>query len=132
MARYRRRRYYRKKSGRWSANIQEISSDIVNAVSGANYSSTVLAFNPLQTNTATSQVYTVKNFEISFTFESPAEVIENIEDITAYIMFVPQGMTITASYNNQHPEYIMAYKYIGSPVISYPSSSSANETQQFH
>lgn len=32
-------------------------------------------------------------------------------------MYVPQGMNITADYNIEHPEYIMTYKYLGSPTI---------------
>lgn len=34
-------------------------------------------------------------------------------------MFVPQGMNVTASYNLEHPEYIMAYKFLGSPSVDY-------------
>lgn len=116
MARTKKTRYY--KRARWSSNISEISEDIVNAQPGANCATTTLAFNPIQTNTATSQVYTTKNFEVSFTFElnSDASAIgDKIEDITAYIMYVPQGMNVNASYNIQHPEYIMNYKFIGTP-----------------
>lgn len=38
-------------------------------------------------------------------------------------MFLPQGMNLTANYNLQHPEYIMACKYIGSPTSDTPISS---------
>lgn len=30
-------------------------------------------------------------------------------------MYVPQGMSVTVDYPQQHPEYIMAYRFIGSP-----------------
>lgn len=118
MARYRKRRFYKRKNGKWSPNIQEISNDIVNLSTGAFSRDYTLAFNPTQVNTAVSQVYTVKNFEVTFTVEgknSEATGDNDIEDLCVYIMYVPQGMTITPSYNNQHPEYIMAYKFIGSP-----------------
>lgn len=117
MAKKRIRRYYRK--ARWSANIQEISTTVVNAEVGANIATYTLAFNPTQTNTAVSQIYTVKNFEVTFSPEYPSTsssaVAQNIEDITAYIVFVPQGMVVGTDYNIQHPEYVMAYKFYGSP-----------------
>ena len=75
----------------------------------------MLAFNPTQVNTAVSQVFTVKNVEVSFYIDSDAQNTSAVEDIAAYIMFVPQGMNITVDYNIQHPEYIMAYKFLGSP-----------------
>lgn len=133
MAKYRRyRKYSRRGRGRWASNIQEISTTVANAAQGANYATTTLAFNPIQTSTATSQVYTVKNFETSFTFEIPSNstvTTSNIEDITAYIMFVPQGMQVDADYNNIHPEYIMNYKFIGSPTLD--SSTSGQQYQPF-
>lgn len=123
MARYRRRRFYRRRSSKWSANINELSAQIVNIQpNGKWFRDYTLAFNPLQTNTAVTQVFTVKNFEINFNIDIPSNennVLANIEDVCAYIMFVPQGMTVTADYNLQHPEYIMAYKFLGSPNNDY-------------
>ena len=125
MARYRRyRKYTRSRRGKYSSNIQEFSNQIQNIDQGANFRTITLAFNPVQTNTATSQTYRVKNIEVNFLSELPVgkDAAENaaayINDITAYIMFVPQGMNVTASYNLDHPEYIMAYKFIGSPSAS--------------
>lgn len=119
---YRQRRRYRKGS-RWAANIQELSNSIVNIQpNGKWFRDYTLAFNPTQTNTSVSQVFTVKNFEINFNIDIATDqqnVLANIEDICAYIMFVPQGMTVTADYNIQHPEYVMAYKFLGSPSNDY-------------
>lgn len=107
-------RKYRK--SRYSPNIQEFSSDIeVN--SGIHGFNTTLCTNPTQTTLGVSQQYTVKNFEINFVFESTDTNSRNVvEDICAYIMFKPQGMIVENSYNLEHPEYILAYKYIGSPT----------------
>lgn len=116
MAKYRRyRNYNRRRKGRWSANIQELgtSSIIIPNQVAAWYRDVTLAFNPIQTNTATSQVYTVKNMEVTFELSGGDGTIE---DCAAYIMFVPQGMNVTTSYNLEHPEYIMAYKFLGSPI----------------
>lgn len=110
----RRRRFYKKRQ--WAANIQEFSSESVVNTGVFNLNST-LATNPSQNVLGVSQKYTVKNPEISFVFKSDtvANAIQ-IEDLTVYIMFVPQGMTITNDLNINHPEYIMAYKFYGSPL----------------
>lgn len=130
MARYRRRRFYKRKSGKWSANISELGTTTITVpqADGVWFRDFTLAFNPTQINTAVSQVYTVKNFEVTFDMSYRDDTPTSyyfIEDITAYIMYVPQGMTITANYNLQHPEYIMAYKYIGQPTSDGAISSRA-------
>lgn len=123
MARRRYRRY-RRRSGKWSANIFEINQQEISA-SPFDWSGTAtLATNPSQTNLGVSQTYTVKNFDISFTIESSAPT--TLEAITVYIMFVPQGMNVSETYNVDHPEYIMNYKYLGSPTVA-----GTGETQQF-
>jgi len=132
MAKYRRtRKYTRSRRGRWSPNIQELRTTSISPVqSGVNYATTTLAFNPIQTSTAVSQIYTVKNFDINFIFEVLNQgSLVGIEDICAYIMFVPQGMNITADYNIQHPEYIMAHKFVGSPAYEPSSASTSNPLQ---
>lgn len=125
MAKYTRtRKYtrYRKRSN-WAANIQELSFAVTQYNPGGNMQTYTLAQNPPQDNTTVSQVYTVKNFEINYTIETAAtapEVINHIEDLCVYIMYVPQGMAIPLSYNNDHPEYVMAMKFIGSPAKDAP------------
>lgn len=122
---YRQRRRFRRT--RWSPNIQELpvtrnTYQVPVGSAGTTFTHSVtLAFNPTQVNTAVSQIYTVKNFEINFAIDRPfsssqsTEASNNTEDITAYIMFVPQGMVVNDNYNIQHPEYIMAYKFLGQP-----------------
>lgn len=47
-------------------------------------------------------------------------------------MYLPQGMTAGNDYHIQHPEYIMAYKYLGSPTQAAQSSAQASvENQQY-
>lgn len=130
MPRYSRRiRRYRRRSAKWAANLQEINTTTIQAAAQSQFNWTyVLAFNPTQTNTAVSQVFTVKNLEVNFYIDSNS-VSPNLEDICAYIMFVPQGMPVTLSYNLDHPEYIMAYKYLGSP--STDTTTLGNTGQQY-
>lgn len=113
MARRRYRRY-RRKSGRWASNIFEIQNTTVQVGVGEFSGTTTLVTNPVQNNTTTSQIYTIKNVEISAELESAATGGIFIEGITYYIMFVPQGMNVGSDYNKQHPEYIMAYRFYGS------------------
>lgn len=122
MAKLRRYRRYRK-SSRWAANIQEINATL-SAGTGIFSNAETLVTNLAQDPQRTSQTYTIKNVEITFTLENESdsgdqEYGENgkyLEGVTIYIMYVPQGMNVTSQYNIQHPEYIMAYKYIGSPL----------------
>lgn len=115
---YRQRRRFRRGT-KWSANLQEISTTTVQAPANTTFwQSFVLSFNPTQVNTAVSQVFTVKNLEVSFYIDAQgSSTATYLEDIAAYIMFVPQGMNVTQDYNLQHPEYIMAYKFLGSPSV---------------
>lgn len=116
MARYRRRRFYRRKAGKWAPNIQEVGGNIQVPPGVWSYTDQIMA-NPTQQPTFASQTYTIKNIEISFTFDYQDNDVGGglLENISAYVMFVPQGMNVTNDYNLQHPEYIMAYKFIGSP-----------------
>lgn len=121
MARASRKRYYRNyiytPKAKWSPNIQEIPTTSINATANSTFfHSFTLAYNPPQTTTTVSQVFTVKNVEVNFYIDTTASQHASLEDITAYIMFLPQGMTITPDYNVNHPEYILAYKYLGSPT----------------
>lgn len=129
MARKRIIKRYRKKS-RYSPNISEFS-ELLTAPTGTFSFTNILCTNPAQTTLGVSQQYTVKNFEISFTFETEGTYDNNlIEDIAAYIMYKPQGMNVSATYNLEHPEYIMSYKYYGSPIND-NYNNGLNNGQQF-
>lgn len=112
MARRTRRRY-RRRSGRWSSNILEFTNTTVPVGVGEFSSTTTLVTNPVQSNLTTSQIYTVKNVEITAELEAGVSA-PNYEGLTYYVMFVPQGMNVGSDYNLQHPEYILAYKFYGS------------------
>lgn len=110
--------------------MQEINNQIIAANSGTWVGTSTLATNPTQTTLGVSQIYTVKNFDINFTIESAnsLDAANVLEAITAYIMFVPQGMNVSDTYNIDHPEYILNYKYLGSPP---GTSAGGAEIQQF-
>lgn len=121
MAKYRKKNYKYYKKGRWSANIANITNELtIDGIAGPFYTSILLTQNPIQTTTTVSQQYTVKNIELNATIET--QVVSGniwIEELAIYIMYVPQGMNITQNYAFEHPEYIMAYRYIGTPQIDH-------------
>lgn len=116
MARSTRRKYYKRKVARWSPNIQEFSGNET-VENGVFKFIDDIASNPTQEPILVSQVYTVKNVELTFTIDINNTTPSYIENLAAYIMYVPQGIEPTKDYNLQHPEYILAYKFIGSPAV---------------
>lgn len=123
MARYRRRRFYKRSKGRWSANIKTLTNQTINiAANSSFYGTTKLCENPAQNDNSVSQQYTVKNIELSYEMEAVDQKF--IEGLVSYVVYVPQGMTVTETYPNYHPEYIMAMKFLGSPDYHESAGSS--------
>lgn len=117
MAKRRYRRYRRRRSGRWSSNISTIRDQLANVPSGDGGSWITLAQNPVQTLSSVSQNFTVKNIEIAAQLEvSTTGNPHNIENIEYYIMYLPEGYPQELDLPNRHPEWIMAYKYIGTGI----------------
>lgn len=109
-----RRRFYKK--GRWSANINNLYAQSIFAQSGTGFITIDLQTNPAQNNTTVSQQYTVKNVEMTYEVETTLNNSQSIlENLQAYIIYVPQGMVVTETLPFNHPEYIMAYRWLGSP-----------------
>lgn len=124
MAKYYKRRF-RKRTGKWSSNIQSLRLE-GDAPANSNFGDSItIAQNPGQSSTSVSQRFTVKNIEITGIFEldnTSASTVSLVEDLTYYIMYVPEGYVIDLTLPTKHPEWIMAYKYIGSTL-------NANSTQ---
>lgn len=115
MARSRRYRRYRRRTGKWSSNILPIDSSLM-FQAGDFYTSTDLATNPSQTSSSVSQQYTVKNVEFSYKIElNNIDENRDLEMLQMYVVYIPQGFTITINTIDQHPEWVMAYQFIGNP-----------------
>lgn len=111
------KKYYKKiyyKKGKWSPNIQDISYATLQANTGNFYIATDLAENLYQNANRISQPYTIKNIELNF--EILCENQQNITSLCLYLMYAPEGMSVNSQYVKQHPEYIMAYRFLGKPV----------------
>lgn len=111
MARTTRRKYWRRRYARWSSNLERLNMAGAAPAAQPFGDSFTIAQNPAQANTTVSQQYTVKNIEISGYVESTN--YNSIKDVTYYIMYVPEGYAIGIDLPHAHPEWIMAYKYVG-------------------
>lgn len=118
MAKYRRRRYYRKRA-RWASNIQEFNNELVNMSGQGNFSKSItLVTNPAQATSAGSAILTVKNIEAAFEMEvTGVNTSQLVEGLQFYIMYLPQGYQApNNTFAIEHPEWVMAYKFYGSPA----------------
>lgn len=112
MARRTRRKYYKRK-GRWSANIKNVTLSQTINTSGSFYLSQDLCTNPAQVESTVSQQYTIKN--VSYCYKIFSNNTTSVVNLQTYIMFVPQGYTISESLPFTHPEWIMASRFLGGP-----------------
>lgn len=114
-------RRYRRRAGKWSSNISTILDQITLTSPGEFKVPIVLARNS-STNlpTTVSQTYTVKNFELTALCEIPNSNTDVFENMVVYIMYVPEVLdpsNLPTNFPQLHPEYVMTYKYIGSPHL---------------
>lgn len=90
------------------------------AESGEFLTTVDLITNPTNVSTTqlTGYVETIGGFSIDCTFEGAS----TFNNVAMFIMYIPEGYSIASnvalslSVINQHPEWIMAYKYLGSPT----------------
>lgn len=120
------KRYYKRRSN-WSSNINKIINQVVQAPASSEFYGYIpLTRNPEQSDTSVSQQYTVKNVEFSFDISGASNAtIHNIEHLTVYIIYVPQGFTVDSTIINKHPEWIMAYRYLGGPDYDLATSTNS-------
>lgn len=130
MAKYTRyRNYNRRRHVRWSPNIQRINEEYELGYTSTNINNAItIAQNPVQSTSGVSQKFTVKNVEVSlqlsaFPVSGGNPILDGIE---YYIMYIPQGYSIGPNLPLEHPEWILAYKYLGKGSNTF-SPGSPNE-----
>jgi len=115
---YRRyRKYSRRNRKSWSTRLLTFkgAQSVAPGIAYVIYSN--LCQNPAQDINTVSNLYTVKNINCQVELEGEGQ----IENLQAYIMYVPQGYVPTgvpSEYANlpfDHPEWIMAHRFYGSP-----------------
>lgn len=126
MARYTRYRKYSRRfrsSGKWSTRINNFSGEQL-ASPGQNFVIYQnLTNNPPQTEDTVSIKYTVKNINCQLQLETENSAAQYVENLQVFVMYIPQGFIPTgtpsayADVPFQHPEWIMAHRFYGSPQI---------------
>ena len=116
MVRYYRRRTYRKAYPRkkWASNIGN-STLTMNVPGNSTYAAgAAFALNPAQSPSTVSNSFVVKNVKLSIEpiVASPSSPA-GLNQLIAAIMYVPQGYVVGPSILNEHPEWLMAVKYLG-------------------
>jgi len=121
MARYRKTRRYRRNKASWSTRLTNVNGAQL-ATAGSQYVIYYnLCQNAAQDDNTVSQKYTVKNVHAQLELEATNAIL--VENLQAYIMFIPQGYVPTATpsaYSTipfDHPEWIMAYRFFGSAQL---------------
>lgn len=132
MARYYRRRYTRvvRPKKKWATNMTQLSKIDTSVNSPKAYAHVLLVENQAQTGTPTPVMLKAGNFkvqaDVSYTSAGPVNV-----EVRAYVLFVPEGMTIATylgadSLISNHPEWIMGWKYAS---IDFAVGTVPNNTQ---
>ena len=101
----------RRRGKKWSPVLVELHPDPQQISPSSNiFFATTICENSNNTNVApTATVIKVGNLKVSFECESSSNRAI-LASGSAYIMFVPQGLTPTTDYPMQHPEYIMVWR----------------------
>ena len=105
------RKSYRKH--KWSPVLVNISGDLLTIPGNSNSGWSIsLCANASNTTTApTATVIKTGNFKVSFEIEQGGTPSSSTTG-RAFIVFVPQGVTPTKDWPQQHPEYIMAWRSV--------------------
>lgn len=127
-----RRRYrrYKRSRGKWSPNIKTIGPNSFNITPETTDSTIVtLVTAPSYSENNVPFPYTVKNIEMSIEFENTRDAV--IENCMAFVMYVPEGYVVSTGLPQLHPEWILAYKYFGSPNHETSTATTSDfQTQQ--
>lgn len=101
----------RRRGKKWSPVLVELNPNPqAIPASSSIFTALTICENSQNTTVApTATVIKVGNMKISFECESSANRTV-IASGVMFIMFVPQGLTPTADYPSQHPEYIMTWR----------------------
>lgn len=114
--------YKKRPRTRWSVNIQPIQIEEPVGTSQNVFAYQTLCANPSKTNNhPIEQLFTVKNIEFSFrvVFDALSNAkYDGIRDLTAYVMYVPAGGVLDNDLPISHPEWVMAYKFLGTPLVT--------------
>ena len=113
MARARRTFYTaRRRTVKWSPHlIEERLAITANSESFGSYQ--LLAKNSSDSSTPTPSVIKVKNFRVSVdTLLGSSSFSSSLQTFNVYVIFIPEGVTITQDTPKQHPEWLLGWKSV--------------------
>nr|WAK45949.1 MAG: capsid protein [Entamoeba-associated CRESS DNA virus 4] len=118
---YYRRRWYGRRTFRkknWSSNIITTSTTITFPANTTYGAGSALCLNPSQSVSTVSQPFTIKNIKLSIVSQSDElNVPLYVDNLTVAIMYVPQGYTVSYNTLSEHPEWVMAIKFLDDPTL---------------
>lgn len=128
------RRYYRRRTitraprKKWASNIVTFTGAMT-----SNFFSHVLVTNAAQTASPTPVIVKVGNFkcqlDASYMYDAPSAA--NILCMTAYVMYVPEGISVTTNAAAQdliakHPEWIMGWRQFNTDGLQAAQTAHTN------
>jgi hypothetical protein len=112
----------------WCPNFFKINyGDNVPAANGTFTASHIVAFNTEESGTTFPRKVRIRNVDLTANLETMATTSSAFDNVTVAFMKIPQGFSVDNTSDAtlvKHPEWVLAYKYIGSPVVT-------SESQQY-
>nr|ANB82429.1 capsid protein [Porcine serum-associated circular virus] len=113
MARYvRYKRYYKKvyPKKRWASNLlsKALAVTLPNGVA-SNASTSTICENAVQSSKPTPTILKFGRVKIKGDVRTNANNAANFTSANVFVVFVPEGVTLTPQVLNSHPEYIMGW-----------------------
>lgn len=101
----------RRKTAKWSPHIL-IQPMTIEAAQGEFASYQLIAKNSTDTSVPVPSVIKVKNFRVSIDTSAASQSTSGLSYINAYLMYVPEGITLNTDTIKNHPEWIISWKGI--------------------
>lgn len=133
MARYYRRRYrtiVRAPKKKWASNIKQIGT-VTTGDATYQYSVTTLVTNSTESSSPTPVIVKTGNFKIQGDYTYKTTAAASSVGVSLYVVFLPQGVAVTdytaaSTVVKNHPEWIMAWRYLGYNASNTASTQSAD------
>ena len=131
--RYYRRAYRRVNRKKWASNIGSSTLNLTVPANSTYAAGAAFALNPAQSPSTVSTSFTVKRVKLAIDAVTPqSEDFRFLQQVIAAIMYVPQGYTVDYTILQQHPEWVMAIKYMGEPsMYESPTSTGGSRNKPF-
>ena len=133
MARYYRRRYrtiVRAPKKKWASNIAALTMSTTGSATNQ-YATQTLVNNATELASPTPVIVKTGNIRVQGDYRFTTTSAGGVAGVSLYVVFGPQGVSISSdleAFNiiNNHPEWIMAWKYLGANKSSGTSAENSD------